>query len=63
MKKNELIKLTMKRDTWIDMELSVGWLDVLLFPVYLLMIFCFGLIGYPVLIFKKIFALEKEKAQ
>ena len=60
MKKNEVIKLTMKRDTWVDMEVSRKWLVILLFPVFMLMIFCVGIIGYPILIFKKIFAVEKK---
>jgi len=59
MEKNEVIKLTMKRDTWVDMEVSRKWLDILLFPVFMLMIFCFGIIGYPILVFKKIFVKEK----
>ena len=63
MEKNELIKLTMKRNTWVDMEVSEKWSDILLFPVFILMIFSVGVVGYPILIFKKIFAPEKDGEQ
>ena len=60
MKKNEFLKLTMLRNTWIDMEVSKGWLDIIVFPLFMLMIFCFGIVAYPILIFKKLFANQKD---
>jgi len=61
MKKNEFLKLTMLRNTWIDMEVSKGWLDIIVFPLFMLMIFCFGIVAYPILIFKKLFANQKNQ--